>query len=191
MSKMKSPFINLSKKSIDNVTLLLLVLMVTCSVFLKYLDSYFTTDSSINGIISFELAKELSIAQEMLSSWDYEGKIAASLSVGFDYLYLIIYSFFIAFLIHRLNEAFWKNKFLYKFGVGLIYAVFLAALFDGIENIGLMQLLLGNETQFWTSIAYYFAIIKFIILAISFLFLITNFILLLATRRTNRLERLK
>jgi hypothetical protein len=185
---MKSPFRNLSKKSITNITLLLFVLMITCSIFLKFLDSYFTTDSCVYGIISLELAKELSIVQGMFSSWSFEGRIAASLSTGFDYLYLIIYSFFIAFLIHRLNEDLWRNKPLYKFGVVLIYAVFLAALFDGIENVGLMQLLLGNETQFWTSIAYYFAVIKFIILAISILFLIANFLLLIVTR-TNQPSR--
>ena len=149
-----------------------------CSLFLKYLDSYLITEYCLNGIVSFEFAKELSVAQEMINSWSYEGKIAASISTGFDYLFLIVYSLLIAVLIHRLNEAIWKGKPFYKVGMMLIYGMFLAAVFDGIENIGLMQLLLGNEVQYWTSIAYYFALMKFILLAFGILYIIVNFIFL-------------
>jgi uncharacterized membrane protein YraQ (UPF0718 family) len=173
---MRSPFENLSKNNINKITLIFFVTTVLCSLFLKYLDSYLITDSCLNGIVSFELAKELSLSQEMLNSWTYEGRIAAGLSTGFDYLYLIIYSFFFAILIHRLNEVLWRGKPFYKVGLFLIYGMFLAALFDGIENAGLIQLLLGNESQFWTSIAYYFALMKFILLAISLLYLIINFL---------------
>ena len=172
---MKSPFKNLSKKNTNRMTLILFVTTVLCSIFLKYLDSYLITDYCINGIVSFELAKELSVSQEMLNSWSLEGKIAAGLSTGFDYLYLIIYSFFFAIIIHRLNENLWNGKSFYKVGILLIYGMFLAAVFDGIENVGLMKLLLGNEIQFWTSIAYYFAIMKFVLLAFGIIYIIINY----------------
>lgn len=175
---MKSPFKKIAKNRLNKMTLILFITTVLCSIFLKYLDSYLITEYCKNGIVSFELAKELSITQEMLNSWSFEAKIAASLSTGFDYLYLIVYSFFFAILIHKLNEALWREKSFYKVGILLIYGMFLAAIFDGIENVGLMQLLLGNESQFWVSIAYYFAVTKFILLIFGVIYLVINFILL-------------
>lgn len=173
---MKSPLKKIAKNRLNRMTLILFVTTVLCSIFLKYLDGYLITEYCINGIVSFELAKDLSISQEMLNSWSLEGKIAASLSTGFDYLYLIIYSSFFAILIHKLNEVLWGGKPFYKVGILLIYGMFLAAVFDGIENVGLMQLLLGNEIQFWASIAYYFAIMKFVLLAFGLIYIFINYI---------------
>ena len=52
------------------------------------------------------------------------------------------------------------NTQIYKVGIILIYSVLLAAFFDIIE-IALIQLLLGNLIQIWSSITYYFAVSKF------------------------------
>ena len=51
-----------------------------------------------------------------------------------------------------------------------------AALFDAIENIGLIQLLLGNLEQTWSSLAFYFALPKFVIIVIGIIYILFNFV---------------
>ena len=79
----------------------------------------------------------------------------------FDFLFLLVYALFISILIHTLNERLWKHTKIYTIGVILIWCMFLAALFDMVENVALIKLLLGDLQQKWSSIAYYFAIFKF------------------------------
>ena len=68
----------------------------------------------------------------------------------------------------------------------VIWSVLLAACFDVIENIALIKLLLGDLQQQWSSIAYYFAIIKFTLLAVGLLFILINSILLLVKKIITR-----
>jgi hypothetical protein len=152
-----------------------------------YFDKFLTNTICKNGIISFQLAKDVTISEAILNSWSTQAKISAGLSIGIDFLYLIIYPSLIALLIHKLNKKLWSNHSFYSFGLIILYLQFVAALFDLIENIGLIQLLLGNITQFWTSIAYYFATIKFVLIAIGILYILINFTLFLI-RKANKNE---
>jgi len=136
-----------------------------------------------NGIISFELAKDLDETIKILDSWDTNAKINVSLSLGFDFLFLLVYSSFIALLIYNINNLLWKNNSLFKFGKLLIFLIFIAAFFDIIENIALIKLLLGNFEQIWSSIAYYFATIKFTIILICIVYLFINGLLLLFKKK--------
>jgi hypothetical protein len=70
----------------------------------------------------------------------------------------------------------------------LIYLVFLASFFDIIENISLILLLRGSIEQIWSSVAYYFAIMKFIILAVALLFVIVSAIKLLVNKNKSTLN---
>ncbi|NHZ86574.1 MAG: hypothetical protein GWP19_11965, partial [Planctomycetia bacterium] len=56
---------------------------------------------------------------------------------------------------------------------------FVAALFDAIENIALIKLLLGSQNGIYSSIAYYFASIKFAIIAIGIIYIIIGLLTLL------------
>ena len=58
-------------------------------------------------------------------------------------------------------------------------AVFLAAFFDVIENIALLQLIYGSLEPFWSSITYYFAILKFAILVVAIVYVLGGIGLLL------------
>jgi urease beta subunit len=48
------------------------------------------TDVSPHGIISFEFAGELDLAQRMVESWGSTGRIYAGLNLGLDYLFLAV-----------------------------------------------------------------------------------------------------
>lgn len=168
--------INLNHKKL---LLIIGVLLVICIAAMQVFDTSLKNEVCKQGIISFELAKEVSVSEAIIKSWNTKAKINAGLSLGFDFLFLLVYTSFIALLIYRINTKLWKGKPFYKTGVILIIATFLAGIFDVIENISLIKLLQGDLKQIWTSIAYYFAILKFGILILAILYLIFNWTFLL------------
>jgi len=176
---LQSPFSKLSRSSERNLTIGLLILLLVTISAMVFFDSFLKNELAENGIVSFELAKDLKASNLILNSWNEHAKIAASLSMGLDFLFLIIYASFIALLIHKLNERLWKNKPFYNVGIILVWAAFIMALSDAVENIALIRLLLGDMQQHWSSIAYYFAIIKFTILIIGMLYILLSFMYLL------------
>jgi len=146
---------------------------------MRFFDIPLKNDICENGIISFELAKDLSVSKDIMDSWNERSKMSASFSMGLDFLFLLVYSSFIGLLIFRILNKLRKGQFFYKLGKILIYAIFLAALFDVIENIALIKLLLGDHNQIWPSMAYYFAVIKFSIVLLCVIYLIIGWIGLL------------
>jgi hypothetical protein len=169
-------FLTSNKK---RITLILSILTILNIATIKIFDKPLKNEICKNGIISFELAKDLDKSVKIINSWDANAKINMALSLGFDFLFLVIYSSFIALLIFNINIKLWKNKPFYKVGQFLIATIFLAAIFDIIENIALIKLLLGDLQQIWSSTAYYFAIVKFLIVLICIVYLLINWFILL------------
>ncbi|MBL4604611.1 MAG: hypothetical protein JKY02_02815 [Flavobacteriaceae bacterium] len=178
-----SPFSKFNKNQEKRLTRVLLMLTVVCIVVLKYFDQFLMNETCTGGIVSFELAEDLETASAYLNSWGEQGRIAASMSMGFDFLFPIVYTSFIALLIHKLNVRLWINHAFFKVGNLLIWAIFVAGVFDYIENVALINLLLGNMDQFWVSVSYYFATIKFSIIFIGFVYILLNFSLFLIKKR--------
>lgn len=179
-----SPFSKISKNQEKRLLYILIFSVAICIVILKYLDQFLVNETCTGGIVSFELAKDLETAGSYLNSWGENGKIAAGLSLGFDFLFPIVYTSLIALLIHKLNVLLWSDRSFFKFGNLLIWLTFLAGIFDYIENIGLVSLLLGNMEQVWVSIAFYFASIKFLVLLVAILYILLNFTYFLVKKRT-------
>ena len=127
-----------------------------------------------NGIVSFELAHTRDRSEAILHSWDPQAKINAGLSLGIDFLFLILYSTFIGLLIYQINYKLWFNRPFYPYGKVFIWLVFLAAFFDVIENISLIRLLNGHLSELWSKVAYLSAIIKFSFVSIGILYLLIN-----------------
>ncbi len=173
-------YLDQNKKGRTFLVVKLLILVILFALVMRYFDSYLINDISKNGIVSFELAKELSKSEAIIDSWDTTAKYAAGMSMGFDFLFLIIYSSFIGLLIYNINQKLWKSRSFYLIGKLMIWSIYFAALFDVIENIALIKLLLGDLYQVWSSIAYYFAMIKFIIIFSCIFYIISNgFIMLI------------
>ena len=158
------------------------LLLISCMATMRYFDAPLKNDISPNGIVSFEFAKELPVSKAILNSWDDHAKSSAGMSLGFDFLFLFVYASCIALLILRINNRLWKNRSFYNLGRFLIYAIFIAALFDVVENIALIKLMLRDFNQFWSSIAYYFATFKFAIVIVCILYLLLNWIGLLVKK---------
>lgn len=174
-----SPYKEISKKIEGKLTVTLLVSIIILMSAMRYFDAPLKNNICTSGIVSFELANDLETSIAILTSWDIVSKTSAGMSMGLDFLFIIVYSLFISILIHLVNEKLWKDSKIYFIGILLIYCIFLAAFFDIIENIALIKLLLGDLKQKWSSIAYYFAIVKFTLLAIGILFILISSVYLL------------
>lgn len=172
---LSSPFLKTDKKRLKNRTVLLFILLILSIILMRYLGSFLINEIAPNGMFSFEFAKDVQVAENIINSWDVIPTTAAGYSLIFDFIFLVIYSLFIALLVHHTNKKVWKNIAVYKIGVVLIYAQFIAAFCDVVENIALLQLF-KDATQFWTSIAYYFASIKFVLIALGLLFVVLSWI---------------
>ena len=163
----------------SRVTILLLTLLIVNIIAIRIFEAPLKNEVCKGGIVSFELAKDLDKTVKILDSWDVNAKINMSLSLGFDFLFIMVYSSFIALLIFNVNTTLWEKRTFYKVGNLLIGLIFIAALFDIVENIALIKLLNGSLEQIWSSVAFYFASAKFTIILISIAYLLVNWILLI------------
>lgn len=151
---------------------------------LGYFDLPLKTEAAPNGIISFEFAKGIEHSIAIISSWDMTAKIYAGLSLGIDFLFLVVYGIFFATACYLIAQKYInKNNRLYKLGIFISMLQFVAALFDAIENIALIKLLLGSNNSIYPLIAYYFASFKFAIIAFGIIYIIVGLIISLVQKK--------
>ena len=179
-----TPFNKISKRTERKLTFSIASLFFIASIVMLYLNKPLKNDIAPNGIISFEFANTLERSQEILASWTPLTKIFVGIGLGFDFLYAVIYSLFIAIIIHKINTYLWSKKPFYRYGNLLIWSLLAAALLDTLENICLIKLLIGNTKQHWASMAYYFASTKFLLIALAILYSVANSILILSKKRS-------
>ena len=161
------------------------IITIILFLVLSYFDIPLKTTVAPNGFISFELAKNIDTSISIISSWDLTAKINAGLSLGIDFLFLAVYSIFFASACFLIAQKFInQNDWLYKTGLLLAKLQFVVVLFDAIENVALIQLLLGSYNGLYSSIAYYFASIKFIIIAVCIIYIIIGLLTSLIQKRS-------
>ena len=83
--KLRHPLEWLSAADQKRAFILLLVLTLAVMVSLQILGGPLKTDVAPSGIVSFEFAGELSLAQSMVKSWGRTGQVYAGLNLGLDY----------------------------------------------------------------------------------------------------------
>jgi hypothetical protein len=143
------------------------------------LDESLITDAAPSGIISLEFAGSMARAQKILSSWDVGAKVRGALSIGIDYLFLVAYALFISIACANIAKALMIERLLMaKIGFMLGWAQFLAASLDAIENVALIQLLLGSQRELYTWIAWGCAGIKFSLVGLGLAYMIIGFIII-------------
>ena len=179
-----TPLNKMSKRTERKLTFSIAYFFFIASIVMLYLNKPLKNDIAPNGIISFELAKTLERSQEILDSWTPFTKVFVGIGLGFDFLYAMIYSLFIAIIIHKINTYLWSKKPFYRYGELLIWSLLVAALLDTLENICLIKLLIGNTKQHWASMAYYFASIKFLLIVHAILYSVVHSFLILIKKRS-------
>jgi hypothetical protein len=171
--KLSHPFEWLPIAQQTRAFIVLLALTIVLMVALQVLGGPLKTDVAPYGIVSFELAGTLPLAQKIVESWGEMGRIFAGLNLGLDFLFIVVYSNCIGLgcviVARNLSRHTW---FLAVAGIVLAWALWLAALLDCIENFALINILLGSQQAAFALIARWCAIPKFLIVGIGIAYVI-------------------
>ena len=141
---------------------------------MRFLDKPLKNEIATNGIVSFELAGSLQNSIDILNSWDANAKLYAGIGLGFDYLFMLMYSLLLYVLVKYLTSKF-SNYSVIKFGNILAIFMLIAGMLDAIENYSLIQLYLGNLDQMFSTVAYYSATLKFSVIGIGITYILISY----------------
>jgi hypothetical protein len=158
----------------NNKYYLLIALTLVVIVAIKIIDAFIITDAC-SGIGAYELAKVFDKSQQMLNTWTANAKPWVAFDLGFDYLFILLYVSFIAISIYKIIQKLPATRHLLIIvGTILMYAQFIAGIFDGIENYLLLKILLGDQNTNTPNNAFWFASIKFAIVGLALLYIIVT-----------------
>jgi hypothetical protein len=131
---------------------------------------------SSDEIVQFEIAKTADRAQHIIADWKITGRYEQGVkSTYFAYIFMVLYTLAMA-LGCRFASICTGNDILIKGGRGFAWLIVAATICDGIENMALSQTLKGNISQWNVSIAYNLARVKFSIVIVCLLFIVTCFL---------------
>ena len=170
--------------------LIFMMLSAGLLVAMRSLDVPLKSKVSPKGIVSFELAKNYKHAKQILDSWNPKSRVYAALSIGLDYLFLIVYALFISISCVRLAR-FLKSRIilLSKLGLLLGWAQFIAAFLDAIENFALIQLILGSTKETLPVLARWCAVIKFGLVGAGLVYILAGIMLIIVMKSLNVINR--
>lgn len=171
--KFRTPFNWLSVSEQTRAFVAMFVLTIVVMATLQVLDGHLKTGAAPYGIVSFELAGTLPIAQKIIESWGQTERIYAGLSLGIDFLFIIAYASCIGLgcvLVARSHER--RSALIASIGIVLAGALWLAALLDYIENYALIKLLLGSTQAVFAVLAQWCAIPKFLLVGVGIAYVI-------------------
>jgi hypothetical protein len=168
---MKHPLESIPSSNRRGVFVPLLVLTLVVMALLNGVGGPLVTAAAPQGIVSFELAGDVSSAQAILDSWDARARAHAGFSLGFDFTFLLLYSTTIACACAwgaRGLAAVWRP--LVSVGPLLAWGQWLAGLLDAVENAALWAILADGPSVPWPGLARWCATIKFTLVALGLLY---------------------
>ncbi len=181
--KLRHPFECLSEPGQKIAFISLFILTLVVMVSLQVLGGPLITDVAPMGIVSFEFAGELALAQKMVESWGPVGQVYAGLNLGLDYLFLVAYASAISLgCVLAARSLAQRVKILSGIGVILAWTQFAAALLDAVENYALIQVLLGADQSIWPVVAQWCAMPKFIIVTLGLVYAIVGALIVIIVK---------
>jgi hypothetical protein len=121
------------------------------------------------SIVDFELAGTVDKATAIINAWDIQDKMQAGFSLGFDFLYMPVYSTLIA-LICVWGAGVVASRRWRTTGLVLAWGLWAAAVFDAVENFALTMLLFGALAAPYPQVAQICAILKFSLIMLGLIF---------------------
>lgn len=165
------PFFWIRDESLKPSFIFFMIMAVLVMIAMKITGTPLETEVSPLGILDFEFAWNVETAKAMMDSWELKnpgyGKIYAAYNMGLDSLYLFVYSHAIGLACLLVGR---KMKAWYRIGLFLAGLQIVAALFDLVENYGLIKLIQGSEAEIYAQLAYVCAIPKFIFVLSGLIF---------------------
>ena len=165
----------------------LLVLTLAVMAVLNVVDSPLKTGVAPQGIVSYELAGNVSAARAILDSWNPQARVYAGFSLGFDFLFMVLYSTTIAYACTWVSGG-WRGKRRSLASVGLLLAwgQWVAGLFDAVENGALWVMLAAAPAAPWPQIARWCATVKFALVLLGLAYAIVGGVWTVAGARRRR-----
>lgn len=160
----------------------LLALLIPSAIAMRHIDAGLRNSTTPNGIVSFEFCAYTDTCQAALTAWGAAGQKLAMLSLGLDYLFMLLYPAFICVCLLLLARQLTPQ--LKQITVCSAWLVLAAGAADAIENYGLIQLVLNPQEAYYGWLAALFASIKFSILGITIPWLIIASLLAMHRRKT-------
>lgn len=156
---------------------LLLGATLVWTIILTLIDGPVQNDAAPIGMISFELARSPESAGAMLDSWNHHAQLHLALSLGLDYVYLVLYSSTLALACLWITDipadkARGAMASIRGVGTTMAWMAWLAAALDAVENFALFKVLITGPGAPWPAVAFSFALVKFLLLALTLAFLI-------------------
>ena len=174
-----TPFERYSDPARKKALVVVLILSALLLGAMRILDGPLRTPVAPRGIVSFELAKNGDVSRQILNSWNAQAKKHAALSLGLDYLFLIVYAVFLSLACTQVSKALaQRSPLLAIAGAILAWAQILAAICDAVENSVLFALLLNSEQLWLPTVARTCAIIKFTIVGTGLMYIAGGIIMI-------------
>ncbi len=173
--KPKHPFEFITPSSRKSGFYLSLIFTLGVMVALNTIDTHLKSSAAPNGILSFEFSGTIANARAILGSWGEKGQVYAGLSLGIDYLFLVLYPFTIGLACVLTGEKL-SNRlpFLQSTGPLLAWGLIIAGVMDSVENYALIKILSGAPGEFSVLTAMYCASIKFTLVGLGLLYIISG-----------------
>jgi len=138
------------------------------------LDAPLRNDAAPLGIVSLELAGTGESATHILDSWSQQQRLYAAVSLGLDYLFLVLYPLAISQPCRHLANTTGRDET--KVGLILARIQLLAGPLDAIENAALiLELFAFPNMNQYASIAWWMAVPKLLIIGVGLLYLVIGF----------------
>lgn len=160
---MSYPFASLAPQPLRKLFYISLAATLVITIVINVVGEPLVTTLAPYGIVSFELAGTPERAKAIIESWDEQARLFAAFSLGFDYLYMLAYSMAIGLGCVSAAQAIRSMRWpLTALGIPLAWGMWLAALFDAVENLSLSLILLaGASSSIWPAVARLCALLKF------------------------------
>jgi hypothetical protein len=143
--------------------------------YMIWVRSYLSPLSS-DELVQFEIAKTVNRAQAIIQEWKNSGKYELGVqSTYFAYIFMALYTVAIA-LGCRFLSALTGNEILIKGGKGFSWLIVGATVCDLVENVALSRTIRGYISQWNVTVAYDLARVKFSIVIVCILFILTCFL---------------
>lgn len=130
------------------------------------------------NIVDYEFANTAAKATGIISAWDAMGKLRACFNLGFDYLYMPVYSTTIVLACVMgagvIAAKGWRNL-----GMLLAWGLWLAAIFDAVENYALITMMLRGVSDPYPAISAFCATCKFGLIVLGLLYALVSLVVFL------------
>ena len=146
------------------------------------LDRALKTPAAPAGIISFELVGTFAGAEDILGSWDEPARIQAGVSLGIDFFFLVAYAYTLAGACRLVAMRLASNR-VRVLGIALAWGSWGAAFLDTIENLALIQLLIGQGESWYPRLAALCAWPKFGLVGSALFYIFAGGVLVFRARR--------